>query len=318
MAEEKSVTLRSPQSRDIVYLEYDPSNLPPPSSGYTRFICVSDTHARQFPVPDGDVLLHSGDLTNTGTIAEFEKTMDWIRSLPHKWKIIIAGNHDLPLHADWYEMNYDRWSTSGHTMPQDRGRILNLLKGKNAQESNVVYLQNELYTFQAREGGRSWSVYGSPWSPEFYNWAFGYTATEGPSLISRFPKSDILLTHGPPRNILDRTNRGDFPGCPTLADTLPRLRPRLHLFGHIHEAHGAHIHPWSKGNVGNVQNDQVEADDVQMTEQSDESSEVNEDKDGVTVFVNAANWPMGQRRREYQNFGFGGPGFRPVVVDMLD
>ncbi|KAJ4471488.1 Metallo-dependent phosphatase-like protein [Lentinula aciculospora] len=311
MALQKYVTLRSPRDKEIVYLEYDPSNLPPPSSGYTRFVCISDTHTRLFPVPDGDVLLHSGDLTNTGTVEEFEKTMNWIYELPHKLKIIIAGNHDLPLHIDWYELNHHRWSYSGHSIPQDHGRILELLKGNRAREANVVYLQDERYTFQAKNGGRLWSVYGSPWSPEFYNWAFGYTAAEGPSLISKFQISDILLTHGPPRNILDRTNRGDFPGCSALAAALLHLRPRLHLFGHIHEAHGAHIHSWSKGNVGNVQN-YVETDDPMTGHYLDE------DDNDVTVFVNAANWPMGQRKLEYQTNTFGGSGFRPVVVDMLD
>ncbi|KAJ3761626.1 Metallo-dependent phosphatase-like protein [Lentinula raphanica] len=314
-ARQRDITLRSPQNKDIVYLEYDPTNLPPPSSGYTRFVCVSDTHAKQFPVPDGDVLLHSGDLTNSGTIAEFERTMNWICGLPHRTKIIIAGNHDLTLHAGWYEENHHRWSASGHAMPQDRGLILDLLKGSKAREANVVYLQNEFYTFQAKEGCRSWSVYGSPWSPEFYNWAFGYTAAEGPALVSKFQKADILLTHGPPRNILDRTNGGDLPGCPALATALPRLRPRLHLFGHIHEAHGAHIHSWSKGNVGSVQND---FDRVESDEHSISNASASGEAGEVTVFVNAANWPMGKRRVEYQTSGFGGAGFRPVVVDMLD
>ncbi|KAJ3877547.1 Metallo-dependent phosphatase-like protein [Lentinula edodes] len=311
MSLQENVTLRSPQSKNIVYLEYDLSNLPPSSPGHTRFVCISDTHTRRFPVPDGDVLLHSGDLTNTGTLQEFERTMNWIYELPHKVKIIIAGNHDLPLHDDWYELNHQRWSYSGHAKPQNRERILELLKGKKAQEANVVYLQDESHFFQAKEGGRLWSVYGSPWSPEFYNWAFGYTAAEGPSLISKFHKTDILLTHGPPRDIFDRTNSGDLPGCPTLAAALPHLRPRLHLFGHIHEAHGAHVHSWSKGNVGSVQNSaQTQADEPMV--------EDDEDGDDVTVFVNAANWPMGQRKLEYQTKAFGRPGFRPVVVDMLE
>lgn len=121
----------------------------------------------------------------------------------------------------------------------------------------------------------------------------------------------IRLTHGPPRDIFDRTNSGDLPGCPTLAAALPHLRPRLHLFGHIHEAHGAHVHSWSKGNVGSVQNSaQTQADEPMV--------EDDEDDDDVTVFVNAANWPMGQRKLEYQTKAFGRPGFRPVVVDMLE
>lgn len=83
-------TLRSPDS--IVHLEYDPENLDPISdSGWTRFVCISDTHARSFAVPDGDVLLHAGDLTNTGTLEEFETTIDWLCRLPHKVKMCVES-----------------------------------------------------------------------------------------------------------------------------------------------------------------------------------------------------------------------------------
>lgn len=152
----------------------------------------------------------------------------------------------------------------------------------------------------------------------------------GPTaLVAKFPKSDILfvsssflilrlsscavfrLTHGPPRGIFDRTTQGDLPGCLALTEALPRLRPRLHLFGHIHEAHGAHIHLWSTGNIKDVQNSTLVAQDIELPETQIEV-------DDVTVFVNAANWPMGQRKLEYMTSQFGGPGFRAVVVDMLD
>ena len=71
----------------VVHLEYDLDSLGPPLDGWTRFVCISDTHTRSFPVPPGDVLLHSGDLTNTGTYHEFEVTMKWLYSLPHKVKM---------------------------------------------------------------------------------------------------------------------------------------------------------------------------------------------------------------------------------------
>ena len=123
-----NIVLTSP--KEIVHLEYDPETLPPPPSyeGWTRFVCISDTHSRAFDVPDGDVLLHGGDLTNTGTVEEFQKTMTWLYGLPHKIKMlvfllffenpswclylfssIIAGNHDLPLHTSWYNTHYLGW-----------------------------------------------------------------------------------------------------------------------------------------------------------------------------------------------------------------
>ena len=73
------------------FLDFDSANPPdPPSQApqWTRFVCISDTHSstRAF-VPDGDVLLHSGDLTNTGELEAFENTVDWLCSLPHKQKM---------------------------------------------------------------------------------------------------------------------------------------------------------------------------------------------------------------------------------------
>lgn len=80
------LTFRSPN--EIVYLEYSLPHLPPkPSEEWTRFVCISDTHSRSFEIPDGDVLLHSGDLTDHGTIADLEKTMEWLEGLPHKIKM---------------------------------------------------------------------------------------------------------------------------------------------------------------------------------------------------------------------------------------
>ncbi|KAF5373200.1 hypothetical protein D9757_010556 [Collybiopsis confluens] len=337
------VVYRSPNDNEIVYLEYDPLKLPPkPSDSYTRFVCISDTHTRSFPVPDGDVLLHSGDLTKLGYVNEFQQTMEWIDKLPHKTKIIIAGNHDLPLHSEWFKGVFESWRRgNNHSVEKEYQSIIKLMKGKEARKANVVYLQDEEYSFKVKEDGRTWSVYGSPWSPEFGGWAFGYEREEAPALISRIPKTDILLTHGPPHDIFDRTIRGDKPGCSALREALEagQLRPRLHLFGHIHEAHGAHIHPWSKGNdLGSLQNSpDEEADDESplgptgappsyRNESEEEVGVVNEDGNTITdpdttVFVNASAWPMGLRRSNYQDIGpavFGGPGFRPVVVDLKD
>lgn len=90
-----------------VHTAYDPGHPPPhPGSLWTRFVCLSDTHSETFQVPPGDVLLHSGDLSKLGTYDQSKITIDWLRSLPHPVKIIIAGNHDLPLHESWYEAQY--------------------------------------------------------------------------------------------------------------------------------------------------------------------------------------------------------------------
>ena len=83
-----NIVLTSP--KEVIHLEYNPTSLSPrPSDEWTRFVCISDTHSRTFNVPDGDVLLHSGDLTNTGMVEEFRKTTEWLYQLPHKIKMSV-------------------------------------------------------------------------------------------------------------------------------------------------------------------------------------------------------------------------------------
>ncbi|KAG6905415.1 hypothetical protein DXG01_002849 [Tephrocybe rancida] len=281
----------------VVHLEYDPQRLPAsPGPEWTRFVCISDTHSRQFDIPDGDVLLHSGDLTNLGLEEEFKDALEWLYSLPHKIKIIIAGNHDLPLHEGWYDGAYRRWHKQ--IGKQDRAKIMECLTGPRAKETGIIYLQGS------------------------------------------------ILTHGPPARILDLTRSEDFAGCVDLRNNLSRLRPRLHLFGHIHEARGAHVHNWDDplpeinvfddsdsdlGSEGSTNTPQVDPGKRQLLSkdageaagpirihEADAGQPVD---DGVeqTVFVNASTFPAGRGEwRTGQRVPFGGPGFQPVIVDLRD
>ncbi|KAJ7636903.1 Metallo-dependent phosphatase-like protein [Roridomyces roridus] len=309
----------------VVQLEYNTAPLPKPeddSSPWTRFVLLSDTHSKQCAVPDGDVLIHTGDLTNRGTLDELTRTMEWFYALPHPLKIVIAGNHDLSVHREWYEPNSKQ--LHGGT-PVPAAAVRELLKGPRAVEANIVYLEDVQYKFTTRDGGKEWSVYGSPWSPEFYFWAFGYKREDGKALVSKFPKTDILLTHGPPRNVLDITVNNERAGCDDLAARVQELKPRLHVFGHIHEAHGAYLHRWKPDAELGVQNA------IQLGELVDEYGPVTNPPDEIaedqneesTVFVNAANWPAGPIMRQQAAQG-GGPSrmgerrFQPVVVDLRE
>ncbi|PFH46953.1 hypothetical protein AMATHDRAFT_68646 [Amanita thiersii Skay4041] len=309
---ERTYIPRSIHSPDaIVHLEYQyGSELPKPSAAWTRFVCLSDTHNKYCPVPNGDVLLHSGDLTGKGRVPEFKQTMDWLYSLPHKVKIVIAGNHDLTLHRGWYEQDWKRW----HHVKQDYKEVIALLKGPAAREAGIVYLENEQYQFSVKEQGRQWSIYGSPWTPWFFDWAFNYERDKADEIVSKFPKTDILLTHGPPHNIFDETRSGDKAGCHTLAARLPQLQPRLHVFGHIHEGHGAYIHSWGTSQNSNS------APSIQATTNSNAVHVHNSYSESPkTVFVNAANMPSGPNAiRNDRMVTFGGPGYQPVVVDLKD
>jgi hypothetical protein len=75
-------------SASIVVHDYYGDDVPPhPGQGWTRFVCLSDTHSKTFAVPTGDVLLHAGDLSSWGTVKQLKVTVDWLLSLPHPVKM---------------------------------------------------------------------------------------------------------------------------------------------------------------------------------------------------------------------------------------
>jgi len=185
----------------------------------TQIVFISDTHnvASDLPIPDGDILIHCGDLTSRGTIPEIAKFSSWFAALPHKHKIFIAGNHDFGFEKE-AELAY-RVASCG------------------------VYLRDSV---TVAEGIR---IYGSPWQPWFHDWAFnlhrGSPIKEKWDLIPS--DTEILVTHGPPKGILDRTARGEEVGCEELALAVERIAPKIHAFGHIHEAYGTQVRTWASG-----------------------------------------------------------------------
>lgn len=109
-------------------------------------------------------------------------------------------------------------------------------------------------------------IYSSPWQPEYYDWAFTYPRevdrfNPSPAVVKdkaanpvpNHPDIDIMLTHGPPRGILDETNHGEKVGCDHLLRAVTRCKPRLHCFGHIHEGWGAGRMDWERESFGQVE-----------------------------------------------------------------
>jgi Icc-related predicted phosphoesterase len=177
----------------------------------TRIVCLSDTHNcnDEISVPDGDILIHSGDATIRGTIAEIVLFNEWLANLPHKHKIFVAGNHD------WlFETN-----------PASARKLL---------DGKIIYLQDSSIEIE------KFKIYGAPWQPRFYDWAFnlnrGREMAEKWNLIPQ--DTDILITHGPPNGILDLTPQGDFAGCEELRRRVEEISPKAHIFGHIHSGYG--------------------------------------------------------------------------------
>lgn len=134
----------------------------------------------------------------------------------------------------------------------------------------------------------------------------------------------VRLTHGPPFRIFDKTNNNDLPGCEALAERLPELKPRLHVFGHIHEGRGAQIHTWPKDAetppTVQVVSSRTPGQLPPFEVDYDGDSSLNEREDlNRTVFVNAANYRAGNRAMSLPlALRIGGPGFQPIVVDLKD
>ena len=177
-----------------------------------KIVCISDTHNKldEVTVPDGDVLVHAGDGTMRGKPREIQKLANDLRMLPHKTKIFVAGNHD--------------WGFQ--TARPESERMLT--------DAGVIYLEDTSVNVAGK------IFYGSPWQPEFCGWAFN--APRGHDLRkiwSKIPaRVDVLITHGPPKHMLDMTPRGEAVGCDDLMSAVLRAQPRLHVFGHIHECYG--------------------------------------------------------------------------------
>jgi Icc-related predicted phosphoesterase len=179
------------------------------SSTPLRLVLLSDTHQLhrgEVEVPDGDILIHAGDFTmfskSMNAIVDFNQ---WLGELPHRHKIVVPGNHEFFLEAD----------------PSRRSLI-----------DNATVLIDEGIEI---EGLRVW---GSPVTP-LYGGAFGLSSAEDRlRLYARIPENtDVLITHGPPYGILD-SDSGLHSGCRELFDAVIRVRPKLHVFGHVHGAYG--------------------------------------------------------------------------------
>jgi hypothetical protein len=166
-----------------------------------------------------------------------------IKKAPAKLKIVIPGNHDITLDETYYQRDW-RLHGSG-SGKQDLHACRELYTNTEAEEAGLVYMVEGTQTFNVN--GAKFTVYASAYTPEFYKWAFAYERDKdrfNPSSQPSHPvpdhgEVDIMVTHGPPFGILDETKRGVQAGCEHLSYAVSRCKPRLHTFGHIHEAWGA-------------------------------------------------------------------------------
>lgn len=179
-----------------------------------KVVCIADTQGYAHQVlpdmlPDGDMLVIAGDLTGNGSLTELGAFDNWLGTLPYKHKIIVGGNHDDRLR-----------NINGHTFFQ-----------------NGRYVQDELIEVEGLK------IYGSPMSEmgHYYEakWAFCNPDYNLKAAMAIPAGLDLLITHGPPRGILDYISTDGRVGSYPLLLAVEDKKPRFHVFGHIHESFGS-------------------------------------------------------------------------------
>lgn len=173
--------------------------------------------------------------------------MEWLEKADFECKLVVAGNHDLTLDAEFYE-EFGKYFHNRN--PQDPARCRELLAGS----PSLTYLEHagRAVRLASPTGPRTaFSVFGSPYTPRYGKWAFQYTAHDdfaADALWRDIPAgTDVVVTHGPAHLHRDES-RGGAQGCEGLRRALWRVRPKLALCGHIHDARGAERVRWDLRN----------------------------------------------------------------------
>jgi len=187
-----------------------------------KITLISDTHTKHNQLdgllPGGDLIIHSGDMSSMGYKHEIQQFLKWYNNLDYTNKVFIAGNHDWGFQED----------------PKMCKELLELYK-------KVTYLQDNLGLI-GEDYETLVKVYGSPWQPEFYSWAFNLPRM-GSELEQKWADipldTDILVTHGPSWGNLDTVNGQSVPlGCELLTERIKVVKPKIHVCGHIHTGYG--------------------------------------------------------------------------------
>jgi hypothetical protein len=194
-----------------------------------RVVCISDLHSLPLPspLPPGDILVVAGDLTE-GRPSHLLSRLTELQSLKSKFPFIFVtgGNHDRAL-----DDKCDSRDAALYDDLEERAECRRAFR----RASGIIYLENS--GVEVCVNGRTIKVWGSPGSlATTRQTCFGYTAgKEAQDLWAQIPAdTDILITHGPPLGYMDK----DGLGCEELRKALWRVKPLVHVFGHVHEGHG--------------------------------------------------------------------------------
>ncbi|KAF2101731.1 Metallo-dependent phosphatase, partial [Rhizodiscina lignyota] len=225
-----------------------------------KFLVISDTHdltlssdttqAFRTPAPKADVVLHCGDITENGSSESYCRAINLLSNLDAELKLVIAGNHDIDLDPTCVSQ-------------AEHEAAIKALTGSTAKDNGIIYLTEGIHTFTLSNSA-TFTIYASPYTPQYGESAFQYPSCEdryNPSHLKLTPewaqnvatatstipdnvRIDIVMTHGPPKYILDETASRNSGGCEHLRRTICRVKPLLHAFGHVHQGYGAQRVIW--------------------------------------------------------------------------
>ena len=178
-----------------------------------KIVALSDTHNQlsKVVVPDGDVLVHCGDFGAAGNMAEWKQFINEFSKFPHPHKIATFGNHDVRS-VNWLSLVKEEGKAAGIEFLVDESIVIDGVK-----------------------------FYGSPWVPRYGCWFWMLSRGEEIGRKwNRIPMDvDVLITHGPPHGKLDMSPYDKIPaGCEELMKRVEDVKPKIHLFGHIHDGYG--------------------------------------------------------------------------------
>ncbi|CAG8428474.1 unnamed protein product [Penicillium salamii] len=191
----------------------------------TRILVVSDTHGLETP-PDivarqhADVAIHCGDLTTGSLLDEFKASIRYIQALNAPLKLVMAGNHDFTMDIPVFQKK---------------------VNDTKYLDQDLIHCFYGSHSFRL-ENGALLNVYTSPYTPSYGDWGFQYKPDDGHDY--QIDNADLVMTHGPPKGIMDRTRSGERAGSTCLFTATAQHRPLMHCFGHIHEGWGAKLVKW--------------------------------------------------------------------------
>ena len=213
-------------------LDMDTTTISEGEDSLIKVVMISDTHGKHRELdntlPDGDILIHAGDFSTHYNIEDAIDFNEWLGTLPHRYKIVVNGNHDSPICIRVPNSHKVPWS-----------------KETSAILSNAILLSDSSVKLEI-PGKRMVNIYGTnfyhPMDALAYSDFQVYEKIPSYSSTSDIESNiDILVSHVPPKGFGDCPPSGISYGCDMVAMTVKRVRPKLFVCGHIHSGHGMKI-----------------------------------------------------------------------------